>query len=71
MVVGGRARRSDAEVSGYEIHAGVTSGAGLVRAAVQLDDGRRDGAQSEEGVPGTFENVCQGDGRWRSVVSGG
>ncbi|WP_421552356.1 cobyric acid synthase [Pseudomonas yamanorum] len=53
--VRGRLLLEDAEVSGYEIHAGVTSGAGLVRAAVQLDDGRRDGAQSEDGqVLGTY-----------------
>ncbi|WP_017479117.1 cobyric acid synthase [Pseudomonas sp. PAMC 26793] len=53
--VRGRLLLEDAEVSGYEIHAGVTSGAGLVRAAVQLDDGRRDGAQSEDGqIFGTY-----------------
>ena len=53
--VRGRLLLEDAEVSGYEIHAGVTSGAGLVRAAVQLDDGRRDGAQSEDGqILGTY-----------------
>ncbi|QQD54949.1 cobyric acid synthase [Pseudomonas fluorescens BBc6R8] len=53
--VRGRLLLEEAEVSGYEIHAGVTSGAGLVRAAVQLDDGRLDGAQSEDGqILGTY-----------------
>jgi adenosylcobyric acid synthase len=41
-------------VSGYEIHAGVSSGAGLSRPLVQLD-GRRDGALSpDHQVAGTY-----------------
>jgi len=53
--VRGRLLLEDAEVSGYEIHAGVTSGSGLLRPAVELDDGRRDGAQSEDGqILGTY-----------------
>jgi adenosylcobyric acid synthase len=53
--VRGRLCLENAEVSGYEIHAGVSSGAGLESAAVQLDDGRCDGAQSEDGqVLGTY-----------------
>ena len=41
-------------VSGYEIHAGVSTGAGL-NAAVRLDDGRSDGALSADGqVLGTY-----------------
>lgn len=36
-------------VSGYEIHAGVTQGPALSRPLVQLDDGRCDGALSEDG----------------------
>jgi adenosylcobyric acid synthase len=45
----------NAPVSGYEIHAGVSSGAALDAAAVQLDDGRRDGALSADGqVLGTY-----------------
>ena len=45
----------NAAVSGYEIHAGVSSGAALDAAAVQLDDGRRDGAVSADGqVLGTY-----------------
>ncbi|NVZ66057.1 cobyric acid synthase [Pseudomonas gingeri] len=45
----------NAEVSGYEIHAGVTTGAALEHPAVRLDDGRRDGAQSADGqILGTY-----------------
>lgn len=73
--VRGRLLLEDAEVSGYEIHAGVTSGAGLVRAAVQLDDGRRDGAQSEDGqifgtyLHGVFEApaACSALLRWAGL----
>lgn len=44
----------NAPVSGYEIHAGVSSGPGL-NAAVRLDDGRSDGALSADGqVLGTY-----------------
>ncbi|MBC3198686.1 cobyric acid synthase [Pseudomonas poae] len=53
--VRGRLFLEDAEVSGYEIHAGVTSGDGLTRAAVLLDDGRTDGARSADGqILGTY-----------------
>ncbi|MGY2684638.1 cobyric acid synthase [Pseudomonas tolaasii] len=53
--VRGRLLLEDAEVSGYEIHAGVTSGSALEHAAVQLDDGRHDGAQSADGqILGTY-----------------
>ena len=53
--VRGRLCLGDADVSGYEIHAGVSSGPALERAAVQLDDGRMDGAISEDGqVLGTY-----------------
>ncbi|MDX1300629.1 MAG: cobyric acid synthase CobQ, partial [Pseudomonas sp.] len=45
----------NAPVSGYEIHAGVSSGAALDAAAVQLDDGRSDGAVSADcQVLGTY-----------------
>jgi len=45
----------NAEVNGYEIHAGVTTGAALEQPAVRLDDGRCDGAQSADGqVLGTY-----------------
>ncbi|AZE56651.1 Cobyric acid synthase [Pseudomonas synxantha] len=53
--VRGRLVLEDAEVSGYEIHAGVTSGDALLSAAVLLDDGRSDGALSADGqILGTY-----------------
>jgi len=45
----------EVSVSGYEIHMGVSTGAGLHHAAVQLDDGRLDGALSADGqIMGTY-----------------
>nr|MBP8185534.1 cobyric acid synthase [Pseudomonas sp.] len=53
--VQGRLCLQDAPVSGYEIHAGVSSGPALSQAAVQLADGRCDGALSDDGqVLGTY-----------------
>ncbi|MHB8822405.1 MAG: cobyric acid synthase, partial [Pseudomonadaceae bacterium] len=53
--VQGRLALEGAAVSGYEIHAGVSTGPALERAAVELDDGRRDGALSADGqVLGTY-----------------
>ncbi|MGR4039460.1 cobyric acid synthase [Pseudomonas sp. 910_21] len=44
-----------APVSGYEIHAGVTRGPALEQPAVQLEDGRSDGACSVDGqILGTY-----------------
>ena len=44
-----------APVSGYEIHMGVTRGPALAQAAVELEDGRRDGAISDDGqILGTY-----------------
>ena len=40
---------SGQRVQGYEIHCGVTTGAGLERYLLQLDDGRTDGARSADG----------------------
>ena len=40
---------SGVPVSGYEMHMGVTTGAALSRPAIHLDDGRADGALSEDG----------------------
>jgi adenosylcobyric acid synthase len=52
--VQGRLCLEQAVVSGYEIHAGVSTGAGL-NGAVQLDDGRPDGGMSADGqVLGTY-----------------
>ncbi|MGN2412000.1 cobyric acid synthase [Pseudomonas syringae] len=64
-----------AEVSGYEIHAGVTTGAALEHAAVRLDDGRCDGAQSADGqilgtyLHGLFESpaACSALLRWAGL----
>jgi adenosylcobyric acid synthase len=47
--VRGRLSLGDLEVSGYEIHAGVSSGPALATPAVRLDDGRADGAISADG----------------------
>ncbi|MCX8085454.1 MAG: cobyric acid synthase [Rhodocyclaceae bacterium] len=47
-----------ARVAGYEIHMGVTRGPALKRPAVWLDEGRSDGALSEDGqILGTY---CHG-----------
>ena len=45
----GQLAASQAKVSGYEIHMGVSSGPSLARPAIRLDDGRPDGAVSEDG----------------------
>ncbi|WP_043311741.1 cobyric acid synthase [Pseudomonas sp. ML96] len=47
--VRGRLSLGELEVSGYEIHAGVSSGPALASHAVRLDDGRSDGAISADG----------------------
>jgi adenosylcobyric acid synthase len=47
--VQGRLSLGELEVSGYEIHAGVTSGSALENPAVRLEDGRSDGAISADG----------------------
>ncbi|WP_448132186.1 cobyric acid synthase [Stutzerimonas chloritidismutans] len=53
--VTGRLLPGGVPVSGYEIHAGVSSGPALEQPAVQLDDGRCDGAISADGqVLGTY-----------------
>ncbi len=73
--VRGRLLLENAEVSGYEIHAGVTCGAALSNAAVLLDDGRSDGAQSADGqilgtyLHGLFETpaACSALLRWAGL----
>jgi adenosylcobyric acid synthase len=45
-------------MTGYEIHLGVTQGASLLRPAVQLDDGRSDGAISADDQ--IFATYCHG-----------
>jgi adenosylcobyric acid synthase len=53
--VSGQLVLEQAEVSGYEIHAGVTVGPALDRPAARLSDGRRDGAVSADGqIMGTY-----------------
>jgi len=60
--VQGRLVQGDMPVSGYEIHAGVSEGSALQRPFAQLDDGRTDGAISEDGqiiatyLHGVFES---------------
>jgi adenosylcobyric acid synthase len=74
--VRGRLALEDAEVSGYEIHAGVTVGAALEQPAVHLDDGRCDGAQSADGqvlgtyLHGLFESprACTALLRWAGLA---
>ena len=64
-----------ANVKGYEIHAGVTSGPALARAAVNLGD-RTDGALSEDGqilgtyLHGLFESTAACDAllRWAGLA---
>ncbi|ERH61362.1 cobyric acid synthase [Pseudomonas simiae] len=73
--VRGRLLLEDAEVCGYEIHAGVTSGDALSNAAVLLDDGRTDGTQSADGqilgtyLHGLFESpaACSALLRWAGL----
>ncbi|MEQ4313307.1 cobyric acid synthase [Pseudomonas coronafaciens] len=73
--VRGHLTLEDAEVSGYEIHAGVTTGTALEQAAVRLDDGRCDGAQSTDGqilgtyLHGLFESpaACSALLRWAGL----
>jgi adenosylcobyric acid synthase len=53
--VTGRLMPEGVPVSGYEIHAGLSSGPALEQPAVQLDDGRCDGAISLDGqILGTY-----------------
>ena len=73
--VRGRLTLENAEVSGYEIHAGVTTGPALELPAVQLEDGRCDGARSADGqilgtyLHGVFESpaACSALLRWAGL----
>lgn len=54
-VTGRLAMDPDVPVAGYEIHMGISTGPGLANSAIHLDDGRPDGAMSEDGqVFGTY-----------------
>ena len=53
--VEGRLTLADAYVVGYEIHAGVSHGSALTNPAIQINDGRPDGAMSADGqILGTY-----------------
>ncbi|WP_263263907.1 cobyric acid synthase [Pseudomonas sp. RIT-PI-S] len=73
--VSGRLAQHDVPVHGYEIHAGVSEGAALDRPALWLDEGRGDGAISEDGqvmgtyVHGLFESpaACAALLRWAGL----
>ncbi|WP_095155418.1 cobyric acid synthase [Pseudomonas sp. Irchel 3E13] len=73
--VSGVLELEQAAISGYEIHAGVTRGAALDRPAVNLADGRRDGAISADGqilatyLHGLFEapDSCTALLRWAGL----
>lgn len=73
--VRGQLLLEQAAVSGYEIHAGVTTGPALERPAVTLEDGRCDGACSEDGqilatyLHGLFEApaACSALLRWAGL----
>jgi len=60
--VRGKLAQAKVRVSGYEIHAGVSEGGALQHPFTQLDDGRADGAISEDGqivatyLHGVFES---------------
>ncbi|GAB6855398.1 cobyric acid synthase [Asaia astilbis] len=64
----GRLLPSGAAVSGYEIHAGMTTGSGLKRPMIRFADGRADGARSEDGrVCGTYLHGLFDDKESRSA----
>jgi adenosylcobyric acid synthase len=73
--VQGRLCLEEASISGYEIHAGVSSGPALEQFAVQLDDGRCDGVRSADGqilgtyLHGLFESpeACSALLRWAGL----
>ena len=75
--VSGTLALNAAEVSGYEIHCGQSSGAALERCAATLSDGRRDGAFSEDGqilgtyLHGLFDHTQARDEllRWAGLTS--
>jgi len=73
--VAGTLNLEGSPVAGYEIHAGVTTGAALQHPAVQLADGRSDGAVSADGqilatyLHGLFEGSqsCAALLRWAGL----
>jgi len=75
--VSGRLGLDEALVRGYEIHLGKSTGAALERPALRLDDGRADGALSQDGqilgtyVHGLFEepSACAALLRWAGLAA--
>jgi adenosylcobyric acid synthase len=75
--VSGRLVLDDARVRGYEIHMGQSTGAALDRPALELDEGRVEGALSPDGqmlgtyVHGLFEepSACAALLRWTGLSS--
>ena len=75
--VRGQLALEEADISGYEIHAGVTQGPALEHPAVRLADGRVDGAVSVDGqvlatyLHGLFESPesCAALLRWAGLKS--
>ena len=73
--VSGRLALNDEPVWGYEIHAGVSEGPALSQPALWLDEGRPDGAKSDDGqvmgtyVHGLFESpvACAALLRWAGL----
>jgi adenosylcobyric acid synthase len=75
--VSGHLRLNEARVHGYEIHMGQSTGVALDRPALQLDDGRAEGAISPDGqilgsyVHGLFEEptACVALLRWAGLAT--
>lgn len=73
--VHGRLQIEQASISGYEIHAGISAGPALDRPSVILDDGRRDGALSDDSqilgtyLHGLFEqpSACRALLQWMGI----
>ncbi|MDV7396112.1 hypothetical protein RZS08_32265, partial [Arthrospira platensis SPKY1] len=69
--VAGKLTVAPARVGGYEIHLGVTRGEALTRPLVHLDDGRSDGAVSEDGlVAGTYVHGLMDQAEALSAILG-
>jgi adenosylcobyric acid synthase len=74
--VEGRLGLEDAWVTGYEIHAGVSTGPALEQPAIRLNDGRLDGALSDDGqllgsyLHGLFDAASARDAllRWAGLA---
>ena len=74
--VEGRLTLDDASITGYEIHAGVSTGPALAQPAVQLSDGRIEGVLSDDGqilgsyLHGLFDTAPARDAllRWAGLA---